>query len=205
MKSLIIILCFAIGSVRGSAQSHEIQQLLLDIEKLAQFKEILSDLKQGYSVLVTGYDAVKDISEGNFNLHKSFLDGLLEVSPAVRKYWKIKEVLETQGRLIREAKKLKSRLLNAGQLHGGELAYLEKVFDRLMSSSLSQISELLKILTAGEMRMTDKDRIDRIDGIWNEVNEQYDFFRRFSQAATVLSANRSRESQMLELDRKIRN
>ena len=86
MKKLIVIMIMCSMSFQLKAQSDEVQQLLLNIEKLAQFKKILKNMKNGYQIIFKGYTAVKDISQGNFNLHKTFLDGLMQVSPAVKKY-----------------------------------------------------------------------------------------------------------------------
>jgi hypothetical protein len=83
-----VLLLVGFGS-RVSAQSTEVQQLLLNVEKLSQFKNILRDMKTGYQIISTGYNAVLDISKGNFSLHETFLDGLMAVSPEVRKYHKI--------------------------------------------------------------------------------------------------------------------
>ena len=84
MKKIIFICCFCILSKFVSAQSQEVQQLLLNVEKLAQFKKILQNMKQGYQVLHKGYTTIRNLSQGNFSLHKTFLDALFEVSPAVR-------------------------------------------------------------------------------------------------------------------------
>src|SRR5690606_13782078 len=80
-----IILVIALFSLPrpAAAQTEEIAQLLLNVEKLAQFKQILTDMKKGYDILNGGYRTVKQLTEGNFSLHRVFLDGLMEVSPAV--------------------------------------------------------------------------------------------------------------------------
>lgn len=90
MKKIIFIsmmtLAMILPTSQASAQADEIAQLVLNIEKLSQFKQILSDMKKGYQILNGGYNTVKNIAEGNFSLHKAFLDGLMEVSPTVRNY-----------------------------------------------------------------------------------------------------------------------
>ena len=35
--------------------------------------------------------------QGNFNLHKAFLDGLMMVSPAVKKYKRVADIITLQG------------------------------------------------------------------------------------------------------------
>ena len=86
MKKLLIILSFCCLSQSSFSQEQEVQQLLLNLEKLSQFKKILQNMYDGWKVINKGYTTIKDISSGNFNLHKNFLDVLMEVSPAVKKY-----------------------------------------------------------------------------------------------------------------------
>lgn len=52
---LAVILLF---TARANAQSTELQQLLLNLEKLTQFKAILSDMKKGYQIYQQGYGTV---------------------------------------------------------------------------------------------------------------------------------------------------
>lgn len=80
----------------SKAQSYEAEQLLLNVQKLSQLKQMLADLKKGYETLYKGYSTIKDISEGNFNLHQIFLDGLFRVRPAVRNYKKVGDIISLQ-------------------------------------------------------------------------------------------------------------
>ena len=104
MKKLVVVMCICFSSIKGYSQADEIQQLLLNLEKLTQFKKILQNMYDGYEILHEGYTAIKDISEGNFNLHKNFLDALLEVSPSVKRYKRISDIINYQLRIVREYK-----------------------------------------------------------------------------------------------------
>jgi len=97
---MLILLLSAIISRTVQAQSEELQQLALNIEKLAQFKKILSDMKKGYEILNGGYNTIKDLSEGNFSLHKTFLDGLMAVSPSVQRYKKVSDIISYQKSIL---------------------------------------------------------------------------------------------------------
>src|SRR5690242_1627765 len=92
IKRVILVGCFSLLFISSRAQSAEVEQLLLDIDKLTQFKKILQNMYDGYKVLYSGYTNIKDISQGNFSLHKNFLDALLEVSPAVKNYKRIADI-----------------------------------------------------------------------------------------------------------------
>ncbi|MBC7384425.1 MAG: TerB family tellurite resistance protein, partial [Bacteroidia bacterium] len=76
---VLLLLSLLLFSGRVSAQSEEVQQLLLNVIKLEQLKKILNNMYDGYKVLTKGYNTIKTISEGNFSIHKVFLDGLLQV------------------------------------------------------------------------------------------------------------------------------
>ncbi|RZM00588.1 MAG: TerB family tellurite resistance protein, partial [Pedobacter sp.] len=84
----------------ANAPSSEATQLMLNVEKLSQLKNILSDMKKGYTVVSQGYKKVKDIASGNFSLHEVFLDGLMVVSPEVKKYRRVAEIISTQKSIV---------------------------------------------------------------------------------------------------------
>lgn len=182
----------------ASAQSTEVQQLLLNVEKLSQLKNILEDMKKGYKVLTTGYNAVKDISQGNFSLHAFFLDGLMLVNPELKKYSKVLDILAGQQRLIAEYRHAFSRFQSSGHFSAGELAYLAKVYKNLFELSASNLDELATVITAAKLRMSDQERLRAIDRIFLSVQDQLLYLRSFNQQGFLLSAQRERESRELK-------
>src|SRR5882762_8709999 len=97
----IVLLCTA-DTTQVKAQSDDMVQLILDIEKLTQLKGILTDMKTGYDILNGGYNQVKSIADGNFNLHSTFLNGLLMVSPAIANYGGVADIVLKQGYIVTE-------------------------------------------------------------------------------------------------------
>ena len=57
----------------SKGQAFETEQLLLDVQKLSQLRQMLADLKKGYEIVYKGYSTIKNISQGSFNLHQAFL------------------------------------------------------------------------------------------------------------------------------------
>jgi hypothetical protein len=103
MTMLVIFGCLGI-SKKSNAQAQEMQQLILDIEKLTQLKGILTDMKTGYQIYSQGYGSISQLSKGNFDLHSVYLNGLLAISPTVRNYGRIAEIITQQASLISEYK-----------------------------------------------------------------------------------------------------
>ncbi len=182
-----------VGISQSSAQSEEAQQLLLNVEKLAQLKQILSDLKKGYTIVSTGYNTIKNISQGNFNLHKTFLDGLLAVSPTVKNYKKVGEIINAQISIVKEYKSAYSKFKNDGNFNAGELSYLSNVYVNLFNQSVKNLDALTIIITANKLRMSDDERLKAIDDIFNDMQDKLVFLRQFNNNTTILAIQRARE------------
>jgi len=208
MKKWMLVLLNALLLInlmpsKVSAQSQEAQQLLLNVEKLAQLKQILQDMYKGYEILRKGYTAIKDISQGNFSIHKAFLDGLLAVSPTVQKYKRVADIIDYQVRIVKEYKAAYNRFKEDGNFTAQEIQYMGKVYNNLFQESFKKLDELIMVITAGELRMSDDERITAIDRIFSEVEEQLNFLRYFNSKAAVLSVQRSKESQEVDISRRI--
>lgn len=207
MKRMLIVtgllMSVMLSAKKASGQADEIAQLVLNIEKLTQFKQILSDMKKGYQILEGGYNTVKNISEGNFNLHKTFLDGLLEVSPAVRNYRRVKDIANCQLLLVKEYRSAYDRFRKDDNFNADEVAYMGQVYDNLFQQSLRNLDELLVVVTAGKTRMSDDERLQAIDRIYADMQDKLMFLRHFNNNTTVLSVQRAKERSDVQTVRKI--
>lgn len=198
-----IIFCASIPVYKVSAQAAEIQQLLLNVEKLSQFRQILSDMKKGYQILEGGYNTIKNISEGNFNLHKAFLDGLMQVSPTVRNYRRVADIIDYQIALVKEYRDAYDRFKRDDNFNPQELDYLGHVYNNLLKESLRNLDELATIITAGKARMSDDERLQAIDRIYADMEDKLMFLRHFNNNTTVLAVQRAKERNDVQALRKI--
>lgn len=203
MKKMVVVVLLSLSVHTGKGQSEEFQQLLLNIEKLAQLVKILDQLYDGYKILKSGYGVIKNLSEGNFKLHQHFLDGLLQVSPAVRNYRRVKDILHYQWRIVREYKAAWRRFREDGQFTPAELEQMARVYRRLTEAGRQSLDELALIVTAGKLRMSDDERIGAIDRIYQSVVDQYSFLQEFNNEALLLRLQRQKEQWDLELSRKL--
>ncbi len=194
MKKIFLLLIFLNAGLQEKlfAQSDEAQQLLLNVEKLAQFKQILSDMKKGYQIVVTGYSTIKNLSQRNFNLHKTFLDALMEVSPAVRKYKKVGDIINDQILIVKEYKNAYSRFKKDNNFNLEEIDYLGKVYTNLFKQSLNNLDELTIVITANKLRMSDDERLAAIDRIYNDMQDKLMCLRHFNNNTTILAVQRAR-------------
>lgn len=190
MKKVIIIVALFTGlNVHG--QSYELQRLILDIEKLAQLRNILKDMYTSYEILSTGYNTIKNISQGNFSLHQAFLDGLLEVSPAVKKYKRVADIIDYQARIVSEYKAAYKRFKQDKNFNPAEITYLGSVYNNLFNESLKNLENLLDVITASKLRMSDDERLSAIDSIYGDTKDQWLFLRQFNNNTALLAFQRA--------------
>ncbi len=194
MKRIIFLLLLISLNKNTFSQTDEAQQLLLNVEKLAQLKQILKDMYKGYEIVSKGYNTIKNISEGNFDLHKVFLDGLMQVSTVVKKYKRVIDIIEKQGLIVKEYKSAFSRFKKAGWFNLTEINYMSKVYTSLLEKSLQGLNELLMVITANQLRMSDEERLAAIDKIFAGMEDKLSFLRSFNRSTSVLAMQRGREA-----------
>jgi hypothetical protein len=190
----IVIALTILAPVTSRAQSIAdlIGQLTLDYQKLAGLKNILNQMYQGYETLSRGYNSVKDVSQGNFSLHEAFLNGLMVVSPTVRKYPRVANIISDQSTLMGEYRAAYSSNRSNPHFSPDELAYMLEVYNNLVNASLKNIDDLLMVMTDSKLRMSDAERLSLIDRIYKESHNQLSFLRQFNDQASKLAAQRSR-------------
>lgn len=193
MKTIKILIACLLLSLGASAQSADLTQLILDIEKLTQLKGILSDMKTGYEIVNGGYNQVNSIASGNFNLHATFLNGLNAVSPGVASYSRVADIILQEANLVTEYKRYQQSFKQSGSFNANELAYMANVYTTLLQESLQNLSKLTDILTAGKLRMSDAERLKAIDKIYADSSDQYDFLKSFDRQGVMLSLQRSKD------------
>ena len=205
MKKCIWFIFLIFIDVRAYSQSQEAQQLLLDVQKLAQLKSILEDLKKGYTILESGYSTIRNISEGNYNLHDLFLNSLLEVSPTVRNYKRIADIISLQLRIVKEYQAAFKQFKGSQLFDDDELKYFASVYSNLFNQSFSNLDALATVITSGQLRMSDDERLSEIDGIWKNISDQFSFLKDFNNKTRVLALQRAKEKSDVEVMRALAN
>jgi len=195
---LFWMMVLLVAGLRVVAQSSEAKQLLLNTKKLSQLRNILTDMKKGYQILSRGYGSVKDIAQGNFSLHEVFLDGLLVVSPEVKKYRRVADILRDQQSIVSEYRSALGAFRSADVFNADELAYLGRVYEGLFKASLQNLEDLSMVITSSTLRMNDEERLAAIDRIFADTSEKLTFLRSFNQRATLLFHQKKKEKREIE-------
>ncbi|WP_439698891.1 TerB family tellurite resistance protein [Mucilaginibacter sp. AW1-7] len=196
IKHIVITVVFSfclLTTKVANAQVQEMQQLILDIEKLTQLKGILSDMKTGYQIYQQGYGSISQLSKGNFDLHSVYLNGLMSINPTVKNYGRVAEIITQQVSLISEYKSAYKQFKQSGSFSASELNYMSSVYTQLVNQSLQNLDDLTNVLTAGKLRMSDDERMRAIDRIYASSSDKLQFLRHFNRQGVLLNIQRSKD------------
>jgi hypothetical protein len=188
---MVLMLLLPMSCVTAQSVSDDIQQLLLDVEKLSQLKQILTEMYQEYTMLYNGYEKIKGLSQGTFSLHKVFLDGLLQVSPAVSSYTKVADIISKEANLIRDYQAASSHFRQSGLFTSQELDGFTVFYESVVQRAEKDIAELTMVITGGTLRMSDGERLSAIDRIDGDVTGQLSMLHGYNNGAALQEAQRA--------------
>jgi hypothetical protein len=205
MKHFIALFFFAGICLNASAQAQEAQQLVLNYEKLQQLEKILDNMYKGYTILTKGYSTIKNIAEGNYNVHDLFLSRLLGVNPVIRDYKRVAAIITYQKFLVSQYKSAWNRFKNDKHLTLDEIRYIESVYGGLVQQSLRNLNDLLTVITAAQLRMSDDERLSAIDRIYFDMVNKVTFLKQFNSTTSMLIVQRARAHQDTQTINKLHN
>lgn len=185
----IITFQFAQAQTFGEFFNQKKTQKKYLLQQIAALQVYIGYAKKGYDIAQSGLQTVKDISNGEFSLHSAFINSLKTVSPLIRNNAKVAGIIEIQIRIAKAFNSVKrnSMLSLPNQL------YILEVQDNLITECGKDLEDLLLVITSGKIEMSDKERIRRIDLIYESISDKYAFTMDFT--GQVLSLIRQAENQ----------
>lgn len=196
MKNLILI-CALLLLFQHTAQGQAKQrkELLLQITALQVY---LDNARKGYSAVSKGLNFIGNAKKVELSLHNDYFISLLKINPKISNYYKTAEILSVQLKIMKICKGTCSDLKANDLFHGSELEHIERAFEALLENCSETLDQLLAVTTDARLELRDDQRISRIDALYKNMLEDYDFCLSFSRQARLLSLSRSREKTDME-------
>ncbi|HEY4334664.1 MAG TPA: hypothetical protein VGM89_02175 [Puia sp.] len=196
MKKLFILLIGILPATVGRSQSilDLSEQLAFDIQKLASIKSTLQDMVKGFDRLKSGYTQIRDVVKDNFNLHKTYLDALWVLSPAVRADPGLSKTLATAIAIVNAWRTATARYATNPFFTPNERSYITATLDALLRHCNQAVEELTLITTDNELRMTDAQRLAALDRIAVDIGDDTAFLQHFNNSLAIEAARRQREA-----------
>lgn len=198
MKKIMILLLFVCAEAHAQKPKHK--RL---IEQIAALQVYIGYAQQGYGIANKGLTTVRNIKNGDFNLHRDFISSFKKVNPKIKGYAKVADIIALQLRIISAIKECLKGVKEANQFSNTEIDHCAMVFQNVLNASLENIEQLLEIITDGEFQMKDDERLKRIDALYTDMQDKYAFSSSFSEEMAVLTVQRMHHRADIELSKRL--
>ena len=175
------------------------------MQQIVLQRTYLSEIKKGYQQTQQGLNTARALKNGTYSLHESYFNSLSQVSPAVKNDPKIELVINYQQQIINSFDREIAWQQQQAILGSDEVAYIEKVYNNLLSACTLDLNELNIVVTPGRTQMKDAERIDHIDQIYAATNDKYKFSRSFIANTHAFALDRQNGKQDRQIIKKLYN
>lgn len=206
--ALILMLLVSLCSLQSHAQTwsewfkqKKTQKKYL-AKQIALLQVYIGYLKEGYAIADHGLTTINNIKNGDFNLHRDFFGYYDQVNPSISNSAKVADIVAFQIFIIREIGKVNRFCQNDPHFTPAEVTYVARVYSNLVFLTDASLSELLTIIHPNEVKMSDDERIKRVDGLYNDMQDKQAFVLAFSEDVHTIAAERQKEELESELLKK---
>ena len=160
------------------------------LQQIAALQVYIGYAKKGYDLVGSGIHLVKDITNGEFDLHRAFFASLAAVNPGIKNSSVVGEIVSGGLGMISVLGDWKDL-----ELSGAEWAYVALVKANLLTECAHDLEELLLVTTSGKLEMKDDERLQRLEQLRLGVQDKYDFALSFTSELEILARQRLREER----------
>ncbi|MCC8409330.1 hypothetical protein LJ707_10335 [Mucilaginibacter sp. UR6-1] len=162
-------------------------------QQIAALKVYIKYAQKGYKIAKEGLTTIGNITNGEFNLHEVFFNSLRMVNPEIKNYVRVADIIALQVKIVKEYNSTYSWLSRSDTFEGSELDYIERSYRRLLENCEALIDELIAVTTDSQLEMKDDERMERINRLYTQMQENWEFCRGFGNESKGLAIARLRD------------
>jgi len=160
-------------------------------KQIAELQVYIGEAEKGYSIVENGINTIGQIKKGEFNLHNAFYSSLESVNPTIAKLGEVADIIALQAAIVERFSSSLSRYRQNAALQADEVAYIGQVYQTVLQDAEADVTVLIQILTAGQLKMTDDQRMARLHGLESAMRQRYAFTAGFTNQADLLCLQRA--------------
>lgn len=129
------------------------------------------------------------------DLYSQYYRELKEVKDIITYYQRIKDITQTQARLVADYKRAFSLFKEDSHFTTGEIEYMAKVYSGIFSESVKNLDQVLLVIHSLSLQMTDAARLNIIDRAADKIDQNFADLQQFNTQNQLLSLQRSKSMQ----------
>ncbi|GAB3307676.1 DUF4141 domain-containing protein [Hymenobacter tenuis] len=145
----------------------------------------------------------KQFTEKNMLLHKSWYDGLLQISSTIRTYRRVQHIFERQAAIITIYSNYIGKFRADSHLTPAQVDGMVRGYTVLIKESAGYLDDLTAVISPLKAKMTDAERMELIDALDDKVTHQYELVSYFTRRNMAISLQQAREARDLATIKKL--
>lgn len=197
MKKAIVIGMLVINASVVSAQTFDEwfkqkdTQIKYLVEQIGALKAYGEAVNKGYDIAHNGLSNVFNSKEEDYSQYSNYFLSLWKVGPGIKSYGKVLSILSMKEDIEKQYHRMTSSVTE--WLNDKERSYINSVYRNLVSANNDLADELQMVINDGQLQLKDDERIQRIDQIYLEMQDSYEFSQSFANESKLLVISRLKE------------
>ena len=193
LACFVLLLSFSLsyGQTWDEIFKQKKTQLKYSLKQIAGLGMYAEFLKEGYQAVNEGLNTVKDITNGEFNLHSLFINSLKTISPIIRKDLRIPEIIALQIEIRNSLKNSHSNSYLSASIQN----YISAVKGKILEECIADLDELFMILTSGKYELKDEERLNRLEKVYASMKDKARVAQSFSGSVNILERQKENDQE----------
>jgi hypothetical protein len=136
---------------------------------------------------------ITDWAQKQKDLYGNYFNELWQVKDAIEYYHRIKEITETQVKIIKAYESVYDLFKQDNHFTPDEIEYMSGVYTGIIDASLKNIDRLVLVINSFNTQMTDESRLQIINEASLGIDENYNDLKSFNSENMMLSLQRSKD------------
>ena len=205
MLLFLLILVSMAGSLKAQTLAEWFQQKKTQkkylLQQIAALQIYIGYAQKGYQIAKEGLTTIGGLTRGEFNFHADYFNSLKVVNPEIKHYAKVAEIIGLQIKIVENYNSTYRKLKSTNAFSNDELSYIHSVFANLLDDCEKTLDELIAVITDGKLEMKDDERIARIDKLYLDMQDKFNFCNSFNNDAKLLAVSRTKEQTDVKTSR----
>lgn len=148
-------------------------------------------------------DEISDWTEKQRTLYKDYYEELAKVKSIITYYQRIKDITKKQVRLVEEYQRAWSLFRQDKHFTENELNYMATVYSGILDETAKNVDLIFLVINSFQTQMSDAKRIEIINRAADQVDENYQDLTRFNQQNVILSLQRAKSQNDVDVIKKL--
>ena len=141
----------------------------------------------------TKLDEISDWVQKQKDLYGDYFNELWQVKDIIEYYHRIKEITETQVKIISAYEGAYNLFKQDSHFTDDEIEYMGKVYSGIIDASIKNLDQLSIVINSFNTQMSDESRLDIINRAAEVMTENYSDLKAFNSQNMMLSLQRSKD------------